>query len=201
MDMERGIVCELSGEYADFEGECADFALDETVPDTPVEYEQLTTGELISAGVYDKLRAEQNMPAAIIAGLVVGILCAILWGAVTVALKMQIGYMALAVGAAVGFSVRFFGKGIEPSFQFVGAAIAFVSCVAGNFLSVLGFAAIELDMGYLEVVTNFNYSYLPEVMKESFSVMDLLFYGIAIYEGFRFSLRKVTAEDLQAGNS
>jgi hypothetical protein len=34
-------------------------------------------------------------------------------------------------------------------------------------------------------------------MTATFSVMDLLFYGIAIYEGYRFAFRKIRPEELQ----
>jgi hypothetical protein len=37
---------------------------------------------------------------------------------------------------------------------------------------------------------------VPEVMMDAFSPMDLLFYGIAIYEGYKFSFRQITEEEL-----
>jgi hypothetical protein len=33
-------------------------------------------------------------------------------------------------------------------------------------------------------------------MAATFSPMDLLFYGIAIYEGYKFSFRQLTDEDM-----
>ena len=38
---------------------------------------------------------------------------------------------------------------------------------------------------------------IPDVMIATFSPMDLLFYAIAIYEGYRLPLRQVTEEELQ----
>jgi hypothetical protein len=35
-------------------------------------------------------------------------------------------------------------------------------------------------------------------MAITFSPMDLVFYGIAVYEGFKLSFRKVTHEEIQA---
>jgi hypothetical protein len=35
-----------------------------------------------------------------------------------------------------------------------------------------------------------------DLMKATFSPIDLLFYGIAVYEGYRFSFRQVTPEEL-----
>jgi hypothetical protein len=35
-------------------------------------------------------------------------------------------------------------------------------------------------------------------MATTFSPMDLLFYGIAVYEGFKLSFRKITHEEIRA---
>ena len=71
---------------------------------------------------------------ALIAGVVVAIIGAIIWAAVTMATEYQIGYMALAVGAAVGLSIRFVGKGIDQVFGITGAILAILGCLLGNFL-------------------------------------------------------------------
>lgn len=42
-----------------------------------------------------------------------------------------------------------------------------------------------------------DYSYLLDLMTETFSIMDLVFYGIAIYEGYRFSFRLITEKSIQ----
>jgi hypothetical protein len=35
-----------------------------------------------------------------------------------------------------------------------------------------------------------------ELMKNTFSPMDILFYGIAVYEGYRLSFREISDKDL-----
>jgi F0F1-type ATP synthase assembly protein I len=149
----------------------------------------------LSAENIEQLRMEQKLKRGIVAGLVVGIVGAILWGIITVIAEYQIGYMAIAVGAGVGFAVRKLGKGIDQVFGFWGAGISLFSVLLGNFLSIIGFIANAEGLGYIETLFMFDYSYLPQVMKESFSAMDLLFYAIAMYEGYQFSFRKITRSD------
>src|SRR5690606_41708657 len=55
----------------------------------------------------EKFRSEQELPKAIITGIVVGLIGALLWGAITVITEFQIGFMAIAIGAGVGLSMRF----------------------------------------------------------------------------------------------
>ncbi|MFM8913911.1 MAG: hypothetical protein ACKOE6_13510, partial [Flammeovirgaceae bacterium] len=102
--------------------------------------------------------------------------------------------MAVGVGFLVGYCVRFLGKGIEKVFGIVGGALALVGCLLGNFFSMVGFAAKSESMGVLNILTSIDYSLVPTIMMEAFSPMDLLFYGIAVYEGYKFSIRQITQE-------
>jgi hypothetical protein len=99
--------------------------------------------------------------------------------------------MAVGVGFLVGFSVRHFGKGIDPVFGIVGASLALVGCLLGNVLTMLALGAQAENISYIDVLLYANYSLIPEAMMETFSPMDVLFYGIAIYEGYKFSFRKI----------
>lgn len=198
-DQQQGVICGLTNEKATFQDTCPDYNHDETYKPPQVQSTDEEEGiplENISEDNFQRLLMDQNLVAAITSGLVIGIVGAILWGTITVATQFQIGYMAVAIGAGVGFGIRHFGRGVEQIYGIVGGAIALFSCLLGNFLSICGFVAEAEGMSILEVLQYFDYSYLPEVMIETFSPMDLLFYGIAVYEGYKFSFRVVTPEDL-----
>jgi hypothetical protein len=201
MDLKQGIICNLTGQKASFENECPEFKLDDSVKIAPLDNKEgLQSSELkqkLSPEIFEKLKMEQNLTAGIVSGLVVGVIGAILWGVLTVLTGFQIGYMALAVGAGVGLVIRKFGNGVEPVFGYLGAGIALLSVIFGNFLSIIGFFANAEGLGYLETLFNFDYSYLPDLMAETFSLIDLLFYGMAVYEGYRFSFRLITQKSLQ----
>jgi hypothetical protein len=146
----------------------------------------------------ERLHMEQNLPLGILAGLVAALVGAILWAVITVATQFQIGYMAVAIGLMVGFSVRFAGKGMDQPFGISGAVLAFLGCVLGNWLSTVGFIAEAEAMSYVDVLFGIDYSLFPTIMAETFSPMDILFYGLAIYEGYKFSFREVTEEEVLA---
>ncbi len=199
MDMQQGVVCSLTGEQAAFEQKCIDYKHDEST-DIPVDGKTALSlfdiRQKLSPDKFERLRLEQRPIQGIISGLTVGIIGAVLWGTISVITSFQIGYMALAIGAAVGLAVRTSGRGVDLAFGYWGAGLAFLSVALGNFLSIIGMLANELNMDYIELLFKFDYSYLPMVMKETFSPMDLVFYAIAIYEGYRFSFRKITEKDL-----
>ena len=205
LNMQVGLVCSLTGEKANFESECPSFQLDESVviekiDDVESVDHSVVLGKLSNENLA-KFKSEQDYPKALIVGIIVGILGAALWGMITVITSFQIGYMAIAVGAGVGFSMRVVGKGIDPMFGITGGAIALFACVLGNFFSSMGFVANAVELSFFETLGVFDYSQLLTLMGETFSPIDLLFYGIAAYAGYRFSFRTFTEKDVhELGN-
>jgi hypothetical protein len=196
MDAKQGLLCSLTVEKATFQDECPDFKFDETVKQiSPDNKEGLKIAEIkqqLSQESIERLRMEQRLIPGIVSGLIVGIVGAVLWGVITVATGLQIGYLALAIGAGVGLTIRKIGNGIDLIFGIWGAAIALFSVLLGNVLSIIGFIANLEGIGYLEALIRFDYAYLPALMGETFSIMDLVFYGIALFEGYKLSFRLIT---------
>lgn len=198
-DADQGLVCSLTSAKPNFQTTCETFHLDERMQAELLENSDETTAEIpphISQQKYQALLQEQNLSLAITGGILVGLLGAVLWAAITVATGWQIGYMALAIGAGVGFSMRYLGKGIKQVFGITGAAIAVFSCVIGNFLSVLAFIADAEGLTYLDTLLYFDYSYTLELLAETAQFMDLVFYAIAGYEGYKFAFRQFTGSEL-----
>lgn len=144
----------------------------------------------------EQLKLEQNLPLGLSSGLLAAIGGATAWAVITISTGYQIGYMAVAVGFMVGFAIRATGKGIDKIFGVMGALFSLFGCLLGNFLSLIGFYAQAEGLGYFETLASINYHYVPEIMMETFSPMDLLFYGIAIYEGYKFSFRQITEQEI-----
>ncbi|MBI1951227.1 MAG: hypothetical protein HYS34_07690 [Acidobacteria bacterium] len=128
-----------------------------------------------------------SLPAALVAGSVAAAAGAMVWAAVTVFTGMQIGWMAVGVGFLVGFAVRRFGKGADPTFQILGAVLSLVGCLAGNLLAVCAFASRQQDVPLMSVLAGLTPGLAVQLIVKTFSGMDLLFYGIAVYEGYSFS--------------
>jgi hypothetical protein len=144
----------------------------------------------------ERLRGEQSLGGALGAGGIAAMLGAAAWAVTTVLTGYQIGWMAVGVGFLVGFAVRLGGRGIDKVFGFLGAACSLLGCGAGNLLAVCGLVAREHGVSWLEVAAGLDAATAGELMVASFSPMDLLFYGIAVYEGYRLSFRRLTAVDL-----
>lgn len=157
----------------------------------PVEVDQM-----MLQGYAQEIRDNQNLTFGVIGGIAAAVVGATVWAIVTALINYQIGWMAVGVGFLVGFAVRRFGKGIDTSFGIAGAALSLLGCLAGNLLTVCIVVSRQQSIALLDVLSRLNPEIAVELMKVTFSPMDLLFYGIAVYEGYRFSFRRISEEEL-----
>lgn len=198
-DAQQGFICNITGKIADFENTCENFSHDPTVTEA-INTEAKSHAEIISElphEILDKLRPHQNLLYAVIGGLLLAFICAIIWAVITVSIEYQIGFMAVGVGLIIGMGVRYFGAGIDKIFGIVGAILALIACLLGNLFSQVGFIADAQQLGYFETLTYLDLGTIMLIFQESFSPIDLFFYGIAIYEGYRFAFRPIPPDVMQ----
>jgi len=132
-----------------------------------------------------------NLAAALLGGLVAAVVGAIIWAVITVTLKFQVGFMAVGVGFLVAWAVRTLGKGRDVTYGFIGGGFALVGCLLGNLLSACGFMAVQAAEPVVSVTLRVlgNSASIATVLEETFRGMDLLFYAIAVYEGYKLARR------------
>lgn len=129
-----------------------------------------------------------NLAIGFAAGAVAALMGAAIWAGVTCATKYQIGWMAIGVGFLVGFAVKKFGHGQTPAFGILGGALALFGCLLGNFLAGIGMFAIQENANFFQVLSSFPPSAIPAFFQETFSPMDVLFYGIAVFQGYKVAM-------------
>jgi hypothetical protein len=132
--------------------------------------------------------AASNLPLGAVAGFAAAIVGAAIWAAITAATEYQIGWMAIGVGFLVGFAVRLVGRGTEPAFGIAGAVLALLGCALGNLLTITWFLAQQEGAPFFSVLTSLDIALVIDLMKATFAPMDLLFYAIAAYCGFRYAI-------------
>src|SRR6266508_4083674 len=158
-----------------------------------------TIDPLILRAAMQRMRSEQKLIMATLAGGVAALAALIgacAWAATTVITNYQIGWMAVGIGFLVGYAVKTFGKGIDRSFGIVGAVWSLAGCAAGNLLTVVGTIAKQQNIPVMNILEKLDAEIIASLMQATFNPMDVLFYGIAVYEGYRFSFRQITQTDL-----
>lgn len=144
-----------------------------------------------------KIEAEQNLGLGLIGGLGGMTIGAIIWALITYFTEYQLGIAAIGVGFLAGMGVRLLGKGLSQPFGIIGAVTAGIGVVLGNYLMILMLAMQEFGLSITQVIqVAFDFPLMIEIMVDLFTPIDLLFYGLAVYYGYRTSFRKFTDEEL-----
>lgn len=145
---------------------------------------------------FETFQSEQNLVMGTLAGLIASVAGAGLWAAITVMTEYQIGFMAVGIGILVGFAVRFAGKGMQQSFGIVAAVISLVGCVLGNILTITYFVALGEEMALMEILSQLNLAIIIDMLTATFEAVDVLFYALAVYFGYKYAFRQITEDEL-----
>jgi len=143
-----------------------------------------------------QIRDNQNLSLAVLGGAVAALVGAAVWAGVTVATNWQIGFMAIGIGFLVGYVVRRTGQGVDQSFGIVGAVLSLAGCVIGNYLTVCAQIADFESVEFFDVLMAVDIQMAIDLMIKSFDFMDLMFYGLAAYYGYKNSFRTMTEGEL-----
>lgn len=143
-----------------------------------------------------QIRDNQNIALGALAGAAAAVTGAVVWAAITAVTNYQIGWMAIGVGLLVAFAVRFMGRGVDTAFGVVGAVFSLLGCLAGNLLTLVIVIADQQGMTYLDVLSRLTPDITLELIQATFHPMDALFYGLALYVGYRYAFRTVSDTEL-----
>ncbi|MEK6743051.1 MAG: hypothetical protein AABZ15_05560 [Nitrospirota bacterium] len=135
-------------------------------------------------------RDNQNLSMGAVGGIAAAAVGAVIWAIITIATGYQIGWMAIGVGFLVGYAVKLLGKGVDPVFGYAGAAIALAGCIIGNLLTVVIMVSRQESLEVLTVLSRLTPGLALDILKETFQPMDVLFYGLAVYEAYKISFTK-----------
>jgi len=128
-------------------------------------------------------------------GIGFGLVGAAAWAGLTALTDYKLGLVAVGIGFLVGFAMQRSGS-TDGRLPVAGAVIALLGCFVGDVLTdAYGLASAVNALGG-EQVSMFTVlrkmledpRFFGDVYKEGFRGMDLLFYAIAAYEGFKFAM-------------
>jgi hypothetical protein len=147
-----------------------------------------TTTSAPSVAPAEAAPGEARIGPAIAAGLAAAIAGAIAWAAVTKMTHTKLGLLAVAVGALIGIAVRKFGRSGGTTLAVIGGACAVVGCLLGDLFTAAAFFADGGDVSLVDATLRaLSPTVAPEILAAAFTPMTLVFYAIAVYEGFTFA--------------
>ena len=131
-----------------------------------------------------------NLPLGILAGVGASIVGALIWMGITVLSGLHIGYVALGVGALVGFAVRWAGRGHTPVFGVIGAVLTLVGILVGELLTLVQLAANGEGSSFFAVLPHLDLGKGLGAILTNSSPITYFIYAIGVYEGYKLSIVK-----------
>jgi len=142
---------------------------------------------------YSDSTPDGYLPFGIFGGAVAAVLAAIVWAAIAAATNYEIGYMAVGVGFVVAYAVRLCGRGHGRAYAISAAVLALLGCLLGNFLADCAVAANQNHVSVLFAVAALA-PHFARVISDGFSAMDLVFYVMGAYFGYRYATVPLRAQ-------
>ena len=164
---------------------------------SPVAAEALRIDPVLLNRYIQNLRNQQNLLVGAMAGGLAATATALLLAVITAVTRYQIGWMAIGVGFTTGLAIQVAGNGIDKSFRFIGAILAVTGCLFSNLLTALIYLAPQEGVPVLGLLLRLNVERTVWIFKETFQVMDLLFYVLAASAGYQYAARRLSRAELE----
>lgn len=129
--------------------------------------------------------SQPNLAAGVVAGLLAGVVGAILWGGFTDLTHFRIGYLALGIGVLVGYAIVRVGQVRTVAVGVTAAVITLVACAAGDTGSIYFQASHD---SHTSVSTLLSISNPFTVFREDMqhNAFGLVFFAIGAWAAFRY---------------
>lgn len=125
----------------------------------------------------EQLLSEQNFSRGLLAGTAAMLAAAFVYGLFGGAF----GFLALGIGAAVGYAMQVFGRGIETRFTAAALILAVIGCLAGNLVIAAAYSP--------------SYASLMTVWLSTFEVIDLVYWLLAAWAAIYWAPRPLSREE------
>lgn len=99
----------------------------------------------------EKLLAEQNFAAAVIAGAVATAIAVFAYVIVVARLPIAYGFAAAGLGIIIGVTMQFVGRGIAMKFSVVATVYTLMGCVVGNLIVGAGLSGVHFVYWFVAV--------------------------------------------------
>ena len=127
-----------------------------------------------------KLKSEQNLVAAVIAGAVATLLAAVGYGIIVATWPFSYGFAAAGIGVVIGISMQFLGRGISMKFAAVATVYTIAGCLLGNLFRVIMEQVRGTGTSPIDLLTNSSLSTLAEWSVSYVSLIDFVYWFVAV---------------------
>ena len=136
-------------------------------------------------------KSKENMVMGIIGASFAGLIVLALWTVLVKFTGYKLGWMAIVHGIAIGYSVKFLGKGISPVFGILAGIATFIAWLAGNLLTACIMFSRMKNISFLGILSNMDISTSFYFLRAVLGPIDFLVGIAGIYAAYYVSFRRI----------
>ena len=125
------------------------------------------------------LTRNQRFMNAVIAGSIATVLSGIVLGYVLRFVPIAFDIFYLAVGYAIGYAIRTYGRGVQPRFSVLGAVMTFIALVIADSVRFVGLLGVVNPAVWIMVI-NYYFTSLSSIS----GIINIIFRVCAVVLGY-----------------
>jgi hypothetical protein len=137
------------------------------------------------------LKKRENLVLGTLAGAGAAVVSLFIWGLAVKFSGYKLGWMAIAASFGIGFAIRYFGKGVSPAFGIIGGGTAFLTWLAGNFVTAALIFSRVKNLSFLTLISRMDVSMVTMFLQAVTGPLDWLLLIAAAYIAYFFGFKKV----------
>jgi len=146
----------------------------------------------------DQLEDEQNFLLAVVSGSISLIVCAFLWALFSYASGYSYSFMAIIVGAVVGYTIKISGKGIKIKFGILAGILTVATIILGTMLVGAIDAAVYYDTTPWQAFFQQSFSDRMNEYLRYINLVDFAFMIIGIGFSSKYAFRNLSKAEHSA---
>lgn len=139
--------------------------------------------------VFPEITLNPNIVIGTIGGLATSFSIIMIWLVLSNATGSPVSIMLLAIGMAVGKSIRISGAGYSQWYGIVAAIITITSGISGIIISSLGLIAYQQITGISEVFSWLSLNSSVDVLYKNLNPTKILYLFVASFTSYRLAMK------------
>jgi len=133
-------------------------------------------------------RRKNRLGIAVSSGVVAALIGSLLWAILVGFVGIRLRFVAIGIGALTGYAVRFHGRGSSELFGLIAMLCAGFGCILGDLVGGTIVMAYAYHIPWLRVLDRITLDVAREIMFNTFTFLDFIFYFIAMCFAYRFAV-------------
>ena len=143
----------------------------------------------------ETLIAEQNFAAGVGAATVAALAGALVWGLAAVTIGAVPSWIAIGLGALVGYGMQLFGKGLSTKYSIAAAFIAMFGCLAGYVAAAIIYEAKGSADTVGEILSKLHLADIVGFFVRELGFIDVFFLVLAAVTAWYFAQRDLNRDE------